>query len=97
LARGEGKVLRVHGEVVAAYREPGGRVHAVSAICTHMGCQVAFNPRETSWDCPCHGSRFGLDGAVLDGPAAKPLAPRMKEAALLTGEPAAERVEVSPR
>lgn len=37
--------------------------------CPHMGCALKYNPREHSWDCPCHGSRFAEDGRVLDGPA----------------------------
>ena len=37
--------------------------------CPHMGCALKYNPREGSWDCPCHGSRFGTDGKLLDGPA----------------------------
>jgi Rieske Fe-S protein len=51
-------------------------VHALSSVCTHLGCVVSFNAAEKSWDCPCHGSRFGVDGNVLDGPARRPLARR---------------------
>jgi Rieske Fe-S protein len=50
-------------------------VHSVSARCTHLGCIVSWNNAERSWDCPCHGSRFGVDGDVLQGPAVKPLPP----------------------
>ncbi|MFW6321787.1 MAG: FAD-dependent oxidoreductase [Halohasta sp.] len=57
------------GKPVAAYRDPDGELHTRSAVCPHMGCVVEFNPAERSWDCPCHGSRFGADGAVFDGPA----------------------------
>lgn len=73
LGRGEGCILKADGKKLAVYRDADGGVHAVSAICTHQGCQVAFNPIEHSWDCPCHGSRFDIDGRVLDGPAEKPL------------------------
>jgi len=74
LPAGEGKVFKVGHEKLAVYRDDAGALHAVSAICTHQGCQVAFNPIERSWDCPCHGSRFGVDGEVLDGPAKQALA-----------------------
>src|SRR5690606_30727842 len=69
IAPGEGKTLKVEGERVAAYRDPQGRLSVVSAVCTHMGCVLHFNQGETSWDCPCHGSRFDVEGRVLEGPA----------------------------
>ncbi len=37
--------------------------------CPHMGCALKYNPQEHSWDCPCHGSRFGEDGSLIDNPA----------------------------
>ncbi len=37
--------------------------------CPHMGCALKYNRSEHSWDCPCHGSRFGEDGTLLDNPA----------------------------
>ncbi|MFE5113341.1 FAD-dependent oxidoreductase [Streptomyces sp. NPDC056663] len=70
---GTGAVVRVKGRRCAVYRDQDGTVRAVSARCTHLGCLVAFNEAETSWECPCHGSRFGVDGAVLQGPAVRPL------------------------
>jgi Rieske Fe-S protein len=76
LEPGEGDV--VHGEdgAVAGYRDPEGRLHAVSPTCTHLGCRVRFNDAEHTWDCPCHGSRFSPDGDVLQGPATRPLGPK---------------------
>jgi glycine/D-amino acid oxidase-like deaminating enzyme/nitrite reductase/ring-hydroxylating ferredoxin subunit len=76
LAAGEGAIVRSDGRTVAGYRDPDGRLHAVSPTCTHLGCRVRFNDAEHSWDCPCHGSRFAPDGAVLQGPATRPLEPR---------------------
>lgn len=76
IAPGEGKIVRVGGARLAVYRDETGALHALSPICTHMGCHVAFNAAERSWDCPCHGSRFDTRGAVLDGPATRPLANR---------------------
>jgi glycine/D-amino acid oxidase-like deaminating enzyme/nitrite reductase/ring-hydroxylating ferredoxin subunit len=72
---GSGEVLELDGEKAAVHRAEDGRVSAVSAVCTHMGCDVVWNPAESTWDCPCHGSRFATDGAVLEGPATRPLAP----------------------
>jgi glycine/D-amino acid oxidase-like deaminating enzyme/nitrite reductase/ring-hydroxylating ferredoxin subunit len=75
LRPGEAAVVEFDGNAVAAYRDASGALHAVSAICTHMGCKVSWNPAEASWDCPCHGSRFTPDGAVLHGPALRALGP----------------------
>ncbi|WP_425567755.1 Rieske 2Fe-2S domain-containing protein [Nonomuraea dietziae] len=66
-------MVKVAGERCAAYRDVEGQVHAVSALCSHMGCVVAFNDAERTWECPCHGSRFALDGSILQGPATEPL------------------------
>ena len=77
LAAGEGAVAQLAGEPVAAYRDDTGELHAVAATCTHLGCRVTFNTAERSWDCPCHGSRFGVDGRVLQGPAVEDLAPKV--------------------
>jgi glycine/D-amino acid oxidase-like deaminating enzyme/nitrite reductase/ring-hydroxylating ferredoxin subunit len=70
---GEARVMRAGLGKTGVYRDEQGAVHAVSMRCTHMGCLVRFNAAETSWDCPCHGSRFGVDGEVLEGPAVDPL------------------------
>jgi glycine/D-amino acid oxidase-like deaminating enzyme/nitrite reductase/ring-hydroxylating ferredoxin subunit len=70
---GEGGVVKHEGRQVAVSRDAAGNVTAVSAICTHLGCVVAWNPVERTWDCACHGSRFSARGEVLAGPAVKPL------------------------
>ncbi len=70
---GAGAVIRVGGEHCAVYRDAGGGTHAVAARCTHLGCLVHFNEAETAWECPCHGSRFDVDGTVRQGPANAPL------------------------
>ncbi|MFI1249298.1 FAD-dependent oxidoreductase [Streptomyces anulatus] len=70
---GTGAVVRVKGRRCAVYRHQDGTLRAVSARCTHLGCLVSFNDAEATWECPCHGSRFGTDGTVLQGPATRPL------------------------
>jgi glycine/D-amino acid oxidase-like deaminating enzyme/nitrite reductase/ring-hydroxylating ferredoxin subunit len=75
LAVGQGGIIRDNGKPVACYRDADGRLHRRSAVCTHLGCIVSWNPTEKTWDCPCHGSRFGVDGRVLNGPAISPLSP----------------------
>lgn len=69
LKRGQGQVMEKDGERIAAYRGSEGELHVCSAICPHLGCIVAWNPAEKTWDCPCHGSRFEADGKVIAGPA----------------------------
>jgi glycine/D-amino acid oxidase-like deaminating enzyme/nitrite reductase/ring-hydroxylating ferredoxin subunit len=73
IAAGEGGIIRESGKPIACYRDPDGQLHRYSAVCTHLGCLVSWNAAEKTWDCPCHGSRFGVDGHVLNGPAVNPL------------------------
>lgn len=70
---GEGKIVEADKTKLAVYRDDNGQVHCVSAVCTHLGCIVDWNDAEKSWDCPCHGSRFEVDGKVIEGPAISPL------------------------
>ena len=71
--RGQGRVIDRGGTKVAAYRDASGTTTLRSAVCTHMGCLVAWNDAERTWDCPCHGSRFTTAGDVISGPAETPL------------------------
>jgi len=74
LVPGTGGLVDLDGVRVAAFRDDEGTVHVLNPRCTHMGCTVDWNEAERTWDCPCHGSRFSVDGDVVQGPAAKPLA-----------------------
>lgn len=73
LAINEARVVKLDGEAIAVYRDDAGKIHAVSPECTHINCHVKWNNAELSWDCPCHGSRFDADGALLTAPARKNL------------------------
>ena len=75
LGPGEGGIIDRAGEKIAAFVDAGGELHLMSARCTHMGCTVAWNPGASTFDCPCHGSRYGPEGQVVNGPAARPLPP----------------------
>jgi len=76
---GGGALLRHGAKKLAAYRDEQGELHVRSAVCTHLGCIVAWNTAEKTWDCPCHGSRFDPYGRVLDGPANTDLPPERLE------------------
>lgn len=69
LSADEGKVVKLNNETMALYKDETGALHAVNPTCTHMKCAVAWNAAEKSWDCPCHGARYSVDGEVLTGPA----------------------------
>jgi glycine/D-amino acid oxidase-like deaminating enzyme/nitrite reductase/ring-hydroxylating ferredoxin subunit len=69
LPAGDAAIVKLNGERTAVFRDERGDLHAVSAVCTHMGCVLAWNSVDRTWDCSCHGSRFALDGAVIHGPA----------------------------
>lgn len=73
LQRGEGKVIDYKGKRAGAFLDQQGKLHVVDTTCTHMGCELQWNAAETSWDCPCHGSRFSYTGDVVEGPAVRPL------------------------
>jgi glycine/D-amino acid oxidase-like deaminating enzyme/nitrite reductase/ring-hydroxylating ferredoxin subunit len=75
IPNGSGALLRDRLTPVAAYRDTSGRLHRASAVCPHLGCIVHWNAGDTTWDCPCHGSRFDRFGTVINGPANKDLTP----------------------
>jgi glycine/D-amino acid oxidase-like deaminating enzyme/nitrite reductase/ring-hydroxylating ferredoxin subunit len=75
LKPGEGAVIRRGLKKIAAYRDEPGTLHEMTAVCPHLKCIVHWNRTETTWDCPCHGSRFDALGKVLNGPSVAGLAP----------------------
>ncbi len=66
---GKSGIVDYEGEKVGVYRNEEGDCFYVTTRCPHLGCQLAFNPDERTWECPCHGSRFDYRGKLLDGPA----------------------------
>ncbi|MGC1242649.1 MAG: FAD-dependent oxidoreductase [Chryseosolibacter sp.] len=69
LKPGQGAIINMKGKKAAVYKDELQTIHAFSAICPHLGCVVQWNADETSFDCPCHGSRFTCKGEVVNGPA----------------------------
>lgn len=62
-------IMKNDGEKIGIYKDNDGEVHKVTVSCPHLGCQLAWNPDELTWDCPCHGSRFSYTGKRIEGPA----------------------------
>ena len=77
LELGHAAIMKIDGDNIAAFKDERGVVHAVSAVCSHMGCIVGWNATDRTWDCPCHGSRFELSGEVIHGPATRPLGSKL--------------------
>jgi 3-phenylpropionate/trans-cinnamate dioxygenase ferredoxin reductase component len=73
LVAGHGGLVNAGGRQLAVYRDEHGQTYELSPRCTHMGCTIDWNDAAKTWDCPCHGSRFSVDGSVVRGPAAEPL------------------------
>src|SRR5690606_33236917 len=67
LSNDEGAVIRIHGRRIAVYRDRYGELHAHLASCPHVGCGLRWNPRERSFECPCHGGATQVrEGRRLD-------------------------------
>lgn len=69
LPNGHGGVVEYDGRKVGVYKNEKGEAFIVSTRCPHLGCQLEWNPDEKTWDCPCHGSRFDYNGALISNPA----------------------------
>lgn len=70
---GDAAIVRTAGRMIGIYHDEDGILHGVNPKCTHLHCIVQWNNAELTWDCPCHGSRFDMDGKVVEGPALLPL------------------------
>ena len=56
-----------------AAKDAAGTLNVFAVNCSHLGCSVAWTPSDSLFECPCHGSRFHIDGSVAHGPAVYPL------------------------
>jgi len=70
---GDAGIVKLDGESVGVYKDEQGTLHMVNTKCPHLGCQLQWNASEKTWDCPCHGSRFSIDGHLMEDPAQKDL------------------------
>ena len=73
IAPGEGRIVEFDSKKIGIYKNETGELFAVSPVCAHLKCEVRWNGAEKSWDCPCHGARYDITGAVITGPAEAPL------------------------
>ncbi|EFJ13061.1 hypothetical protein SELMODRAFT_424962 [Selaginella moellendorffii] len=71
----EGAIIQEGLNKEAVYRDSSGNVQRYSAICPHLGCAVKWNPSDKTFDCPCHGSQFDVQGVVVNGPSPTNLTP----------------------
>lgn len=69
IAPGNASIVETAEGKVGVYRAEDGQLFQVDIVCPHLGCQLAWNPDERTWECPCHGSRFDYEGNLLEGPA----------------------------
>lgn len=62
-----------NGQSIGIYKDENGIEHKIRNLCPHMKCSFIFNEYDKTWDCPCHGSRFDIDGHLLEGPSVYPI------------------------
>lgn len=65
----EGKIVEIDNQKVGVYRDENGKCFFIKPVCAHLGCELSFNNLEKTWDCPCHGSRYDINGNVIAEPA----------------------------
>lgn len=67
----EGRIVEFENTKLGIYRDKEGKYYALKPICSHLGCELAWNNLDKTWDCPCHGSRFSYTGKSLYDPSIK--------------------------
>lgn len=68
-----GRIIKYQHISLGVYRDPNGKAHIINPYCAHLKCLLTFNPIDRTWDCPCHGSKFDIDGNVIYSPSSKNL------------------------
>lgn len=68
-SQNSGAIIECNGRQVAIYKDEQGIYHGFIPVCSHLGCILKYNSQEHTFECPCHGSRYDLNGKVVDGPA----------------------------
>ena len=63
------KFININGKNYGVYIDENNNKHVIRNLCPHMKCSLLFNFMDKTWDCPCHGSRFDIDGNVIKGPS----------------------------
>jgi nitrite reductase/ring-hydroxylating ferredoxin subunit len=77
----EGGIFLVKGKKRGVYKDDAGKFHFVKARCSHLKCQLKFDPNNNTFICPCHGSMYTVEGEVLLEPAIKPISVKNDEGA----------------
>jgi len=62
-------ITNIDGHPCGVYIDEKGKKHVVRNTCPHFKCSLIFNNADKTWDCPCHGSRFDIDGNLIEGPS----------------------------
>lgn len=83
IKNGHGGIVDYQGEKIGVYKNGEGETFFVPTKCSHLGCQLQWNPDELTWDCPCHGSRFDYKGNLIGGPAMYGLFEERKDVSML--------------
>lgn len=73
VAQGKAHFFQYRGKPAVVLQPAPGQFVALSAVCTHLGCVVAWQEQAGEFECPCHGGRFSAEGQVLGGPPPSPL------------------------